>query len=191
MPDDHDAEVAEWQAIGRRDEVAFTRWLARCEIRLRRSLRRFARVVDVEAVLQDTAIQIWEHDAVKITPTGRTEFLLRWAYVVARNKALNVVKRAGRQVPLEMHSDLEPSAMQAHGDPLLRNRIHRCLQQLLPHFRCVLDARLKDEGQHPDRELAGSLGVSFDAFRQNLARGRRALEGCLKTHGIDVRTYLQ
>lgn len=191
MADDHDSEVAEWQAIGRRDEAAFARWLARCEVRLRRSLRPFAQVVDVEAVLQETAIQIWEYDAVKIAPTGSPEFLLRWAYVVARNKALNVARRAGRLVPLEMHQEAAPSAMQAHSDPLLRTRIRGCLEQLLPHFRRVLDARLKDDGQRPDRELAGSLGMSFDAFRQNLARGRRALEGCLKTHGIDVRTYLR
>ena len=191
MPDDHLSELAEWRAICQRDEAAFARWLARCELRLRRSLRPFAHLVDVESVLQETALQIWEHDAQRITASGTPEFLLRWAYVVARNKALNLARRAGRLDLFDPDHDLSPGTESAHSDPLLRDRIRRCLAQLLPNLRRVLDARLKDDGQHRDRELAAQLGVSFDAFRQNLARGRRALEGCLKTQGIDIRAYLQ
>jgi hypothetical protein len=32
--------------------------------------------------------------------------------------------------------------------------------------------------------------MTFDAFRQNLARGRRALEQCLRKFGINAREYL-
>lgn len=185
------SEHSEWQAIRQRDEVAFARWLARCEVRLRRSLRPFAPVVDVEAVLQETAIQIWEHDVHRIRPTGGSEFLLRWAFVVARNKALNIARREGRLESFETWEDLSPGVETSHGDPLLRDRIRMCLERLVPTLRRVVNARLTDDGQHKDRELAERLGVSFEAFRQNLARGRRALEECLSAHGIDIRAYLQ
>ena len=191
MANDYDTEVAEWQAIVDRDEGAFARWFARCEMPLRRSLRPFADVVDVDAVVQETVIQLWEHDASRLTPSGRPDFLLRWAFVVARNKARNLATRAGRQESLEPHGDLPARAAHAGSDPLLRARIRRCLEDLPHTLRRVLAARLRDDGQHSDRELAGPLDISFDAFRQSLARGRRGLEACLKKHGIDIRVYLQ
>jgi RNA polymerase sigma-70 factor (ECF subfamily) len=194
VPNDHAAEVAEWEAICRRDEAgeaAFKDWFKRCEFPLRRSLRHFAAVVDVEAVVQETVIQIWEHDASRISRTSRPEFLLRWAIVVARNKALNIAKRTGRQDSLEAHVDLTTPAAHAPGDPFLSARIRRCLEELPPTLRRVLEARVKDDGQHSDRELAGLLDTTFAAFRQNLARGRHGVEDCLKKHGIDIRKGLQ
>ena len=51
--------------------------------------------------------------------------------------------------------------------------------------------RLADRGERSDRELARSIGITFDAFRQNLARGRRALKQCLSKFGIDVTEYVR
>ena len=190
MAYDYEIETAELEAIARRDQDAFSRWFARCEIPLKRSLRNFAEVVDVEAVIQDTAIKVWE-GASKIEPDGRPECLLRWALTVARNAARNAATRAGHQVPLEVHPEDAGAPVVVAGDPILRVRIRRCLEQLRTNPRRVLAARLADSGQRRDRDLATSMGMSFDAFRQNLARGRHALEQCLRGFGIDVRQYVR
>ena len=191
MPNDNDLEVAEWQAIVRRDEDAFKRWLERILIDLRLSLQRFAKIVDVEVVVQETAILVWERTST-IVPDGRPAFLLRWAIRVARNKALNDVKRAQRDVPLHEPSERsETQSGRAGADPFLRARIHSCHERLPTALRRVIDMILADGGQQSARESATAGGMSYDAFRQNLARGRRALVNCLKEHGIDIREYLR
>ena len=190
MATDYEVEVAELGAIAGRDQEAFSKWLARCEIALKRSLSNYAQVVDVESVAQDTALRVWER-APTIVPDQRPGFLLRWAITVARNHARNHVKRAGREVPLV---DVIPVERSASGgtriDPLLRERVAKCLAQLPSHPRKAIEMRMSDGGAQPDRALAAAIGVRFDAFRQNLARGRAALTRCLRNFGIDVTEYI-
>jgi RNA polymerase sigma factor (sigma-70 family) len=185
VADDYDDEVAELQAIAGRDEEAFTRWFARHEIALKRSLRSFAAIADIEAIAQDTAIRVWTH-ASGITPDGRPGFLVRWAATVARNAARTEARRAGRALPHEA-----PPAAPGMPDPALKLRIQECRRRLPPTLRLVIDKILEDEGRHSYRELAAALDITFDAIRQNLTRARRALEKCLESRGIDVRGYLR
>jgi DNA-directed RNA polymerase specialized sigma24 family protein len=188
---DYDLEVAEWQAIVRRDEDAFKRWLERTHIHLRLSLRSFATAVDVEVVVQETAIRVWER-ASTIVPDGSPAFLTRWAATVARNNARNAVKRAQREVPLHQAADRPETQIGRAGvDPFLRTRLHGCRERLPDALRRVIDMILADGGQRSARECATAGRMSYDAFRQNLARGRRALENCLREHGIEIREYLR
>ena len=193
MAEDYDVEVAELHAIGRRDRDTFSRWFARCEIPLKQSLRSFAQVVDVEALVQDTAFKVWEH-ASRITPDGRTGFLLRWARTVALNAARNIARRPGHrpehQVPLEDHPEAGAAVIMA-GDPILRARIRQCLERLQTHQQRAFRARFDDSGQRTDRDLATSVGMSFDVFRQNMTRGRKALVKCLSSFKIDVMEYVR
>ena len=193
MADDYSIEVAELEAIVQRDQNAFARWFARSEIALKRSLRNYAQVVDVEAVVQDTALRVWER-ASTITPDLRSGFLLRWAVTVARNNARNQATRAGRLEPLDVNrvTERNPSLTTiVRIDPMLRTRVADCRMQLSENLRRAIETRLADRGERSDRELATLIGMSFDAFRQNLARGRRALKECLRKFGIDVSEYLQ
>ena len=191
MANEYELEVAEWQAIVRRDEDVFKRWLERTQIHLRLSLRSFATVVDVEVVVQETAILAWERTS-KIVPDGRPAFLVRWAATVAKNKALNEVKRAQREVPLHESPDQpDPQIERTAADPFLRARLHGCRERLPAALRRVIDLILADGGHRSARECAAANGTSYDAFRQNLARGRRALEACLRQYGIEIRKYLQ
>ena len=190
MASDYDLDVAEWEAIVRRDEDVFKRWLERCQIHLRLSLRSFAAVVDVEVVVQETAIRVWER-ASTIVPDGRPAFLARWAVTVARNKARNEIKRAEHEVPLEEPPDRPDTQIVRAGiDPFLRARLHACRERLPAALRRVIDVILADGGERSARECATASRMSYDAFRQNLARGRRALEACLREYGIEVRKYL-
>jgi RNA polymerase sigma factor (sigma-70 family) len=208
VADEYAIEVAEWEAIARRDQAAFARWFARHEILLKLSLHTFSRDVDVEAIVQDTALRVWER-ASTIVPDGRPAFLMRWANTVAKNKARNEVKRATCSVPTESHGDDDPPRVvrqlslaegDSHpeatvvivgSDPLLRARILRCLEELSPILRRVVDAVLADGGQRPHREVAAASGMSHDSLRQNLKRARNALEQCLGRSGIALREYLR
>jgi DNA-directed RNA polymerase specialized sigma24 family protein len=189
VADDYDVDLSEHSAIIARDRDVFSRWFARSELSLKRSLRSFAEVADVEAIVQDTAVKIWQ-GASRILPDGRPGFLLRWARTVAVNAARNAARQSGRHVslPPDLPAVDRPGA---GSDPLLRERVRRCLERLLPGQRRAFEARISDGGSRNDRELASSSGMSFDAFRQHLARGRKALVGCLGSYGIDVLEYLR
>src|SRR5690606_14601871 len=63
-------------AIVAGDTRAFGRWLAGAEAPVRDSLRSFARVVDVEAVLQEALLRVWQV-APRFEPDGRPNGLLR------------------------------------------------------------------------------------------------------------------
>ena len=189
VAEEYDAEVAELHAIATRDLEVFSGWFARCEIPLKTSLRSFQSFVDVEAVVQDTAIKVWL-EASRIRPDGRSGFLLRWARTVALNAARNAARRHGRQASMpdreEIAGDVRPMS-----DVFLRTRVQRCLERLAVPQQLAFRARLDDRGSRTDRELAASIGMSFDAFRQSMTRGRKALVACLRSFRIDVMEYVQ
>jgi DNA-directed RNA polymerase specialized sigma24 family protein len=193
VPTEYEVEVDELRAIAARDAVAFTRWFARCEIPLRQSLRSFAELVDVESVAQDAAFKAWQ-DAARLTPDGRPGFLLRWTKTVAANDARNKLRRSGHRLdhrmPLPDEDDFG-SSRPSPRDTFFLERVRRCLDRLNPHQQRAFRARLDDGGVRPDRELATSIGMGFDAFRQNLTRGRKALVECLGSFGIAVTEYLR
>lgn len=189
MGDDYDVEVAELKGIARGDPEVFKRWFARCEIRLRQSLRSFAESVDVETLVRETAFRVWER-ASTITSDGRPEFLLRWAVTVARNAARNQAKRSWREEPLDRYAEAA-GPVGVVPDLMLRARIRHCREHLPATPRRVLNEHLADGGQCSGHDLAISLGMTFDAVRQNLTRARRALEQCLLKFGINVREYLK
>ena len=117
-------------AIAQGDADAFGRWLAGAEALLRASLRRFAAQVDVEAVLQEALLRVWQV-APKVTLDGRPDALLRLAFRVARNLAVDEARRAGFRATLgeddlvrlldALAGDVAPEAP----DPLLRRLISR------------------------------------------------------------------
>jgi len=181
------AERAEHLAISLRDGEVFGRWLARHEEALRRALAPFARVADVEAILQETALRVWQL-APRIEPDGKPDVLFRWAVTVARNLARDAARRAGRETPIDVEP--EPAVPpEPPADALLRKHIRLCREKLPAKPAAVIGARVADGGSRSDRELAAVLGMTFDAFRQNLARARRLLEQCLAGFGIDLRGY--
>jgi len=86
-------------AISAGDAAAFARWLASAEDRLRGSLRSFAERVDVEAVLQEALVRVWQL-APRVVPDGRPHALLRLAIRIARNLAVSDLRRS-RLEPVE------------------------------------------------------------------------------------------
>lgn len=171
-----------------RDTAAFARWMAGAEGRMRDSLRSFAAAVDVEAVLQESLLRVWQV-APRFAPDGRPDGLLRLGIRIARNLAVSEVRRTrARPVPDE---DLEAAVARFAGavahaepDPLLRDAIAACRDKLPDKPRAALDARLDPDGPREDADLAEALGMRLNTFLQNFTRARRLLAECLAKAGV-------
>ena len=171
-------------AIAAGDATAFGRWASGCETRLRLSLTRYAARVDVEAVVQETLLRVWQV-APKFTPDGRPDSLARFAIRVARNVAISELRRLGQRPP---PSDaIEPDAVPpCEPDPLLRRVIAACREKLPNKPMRALDQRLASGGGQPDKLLAVAVGMTLNTFLQNVTRARRLLAQCLEQQGVEL-----
>jgi RNA polymerase sigma factor (sigma-70 family) len=175
-------------AIAAGDLDAFARFLAGAEQPLRRSLRSFAAQVDVEAVVQEALLRVWQV-AARLEQDGRPQVLLRFAHRCARNLCLTELRRRrlapmehDAQVLLEATPDLTTAAPP---DPLLRRAVHECRQKLPRKPGHALTARLDSEGDVGDATLAERLGMSLNTFLQNFTRARKLLADCLRKRGVE------
>ncbi len=175
---------------------AFGRWMAGAEGTMRDSLRSFASVLDVESVLQEALLRVWQV-APRFVTDGRPNGLLRLGIRIARNLAVSELRRTkSRPVPEE---DLERALAQAEQvdltergpDPLLREVLARCHARLPEKPRQAIDLRLSPDGGRSDDELASLLGMRLNTFLQNFTRARRMLADCLKKAGIVVEEGLE
>jgi RNA polymerase sigma-70 factor (ECF subfamily) len=175
-------------AIMAGDKVSFARWLAGAERPVRESLRSFAKVLDVEAVLQEALLRVWQV-APRFEPDGKPNGLLRLSVRIARNLAVSELRRI-RATPTETAdietqlAHLEPPA--GPPDPILRQAIEACRDKLPAKPRQALDARLDSAGGRDDEDLATALGMKLNTFLQNFTRARQLLAECLKKNGIVI-----
>jgi RNA polymerase sigma-70 factor (ECF subfamily) len=149
-------------------------------------LSSFAAVVDVEAVLQETLLRVWQV-APKVQHDGRPDSLLRFAIRVARNLAVSDLRR--RREPLAAHGDLAAPVDLSAGaepDPLLRRLIAECHEALPDKPRQAIALRVQRGGVEPDRALAAELGMRLNTFVQNLSRARKLLAECLSRRGVEL-----
>ena len=167
------------------DATAFSRWMAGSERIVRESLRSFAAVVDVEAVVQESLLRVWQV-APRFERDGQPNGLLRFAIRIARNLAVSELRRmrADATPPDELDVSLVDTSMVP--DPLLRAAIYDCRDQLPPKPRQALDRRLQDAGAHDDADLAEALGMRLNTFLQNFTRARQLLADCLKKKGVEL-----
>ncbi len=173
-------------AIRAGDDRAFGSWLAGAEPVLRLRLRSFARAVDTEAVLQEALLRTWQV-APRVKRDGKPNALLRMASRIARNHAIDVVRR-------ERVAVLDPEVLEAftpvtapiHPDPALREHLADCQDKLPKQPATALQARLNTEGGQSDRDLAESLGMKLNTFLKNVGRARSLLLDCLGRSGISL-----
>ena len=186
MPIDLDVHLA---AIAAGDADAFGAWMAAAEAPLRRGLRAAAARVDVEAVLQETLLRMWQV-APRVARDGQPNALLRLAHITARNLVRSELRRA-RTEPAE--ADTIERALAAailvpvEADPLLRRAIVDCLEHLPPKPRQALGARIHEgHAGRSDHELATLVAMTLNTFLQNVTRARRLLGECLESRGVSV-----
>ena len=184
----HDLDTY-FDAIRAGDADAFGHWVAGAETRLRLSLRSFAEHVDVEAVVQETLLRVWQV-APRFQPDGRPNALLRLAIRTARNLAVSEVRRRRPSSldPEQLDRVEDIAVPQVEVDPMLRDAIVRCHDKLPGKPRAALGARLESGGAKHDRDVAAALGMTLNTFLQNFTRARRLLVACLQKLGIEPLT---
>jgi len=170
------------------DADAFGRWVAGAEDRIRASLNSFARIVDTEAVVQETLLRVWQV-APRFQADSRPNSLIRFAIRIARNLAIDASRRR-RVTPAEIEQ-LERAANRATSDPappdpLLRETIAKCFQALPERPRHALQQRISARGNRHDVELAKEVGMKLNTFLQNIRRARLSLSECLRSHGVRI-----
>jgi DNA-directed RNA polymerase specialized sigma24 family protein len=153
---------------------------------LRRSLARFARIVDVEVVVQETFLRMW---LIACDPTRILEgenASLRFALGVARNVALEEMRhsRRGQFVQLEELDRLPEGCLNPElPDPALGRAIADCVERLPAQPQTALMARI-NEGHLPDRDLARRTRMRLNTFLQNIVRARKLVADCLERRGV-------
>jgi len=170
------------------DARAFGLWMAAAEPDLRRSLRSFAGLVDTEAVLQEALLRTWQV-APRFEPDGRPNGLLRLAARIAKNLAIDEIRRSRtRGADLdELERRLDADQLDGSPpDPHLRRLIEACRAGLPDKPSAALTARLEAQGGVADAELAGRLGMTKNTFLQNFTRARKLLRQCLEARGVDL-----
>jgi RNA polymerase sigma-70 factor (ECF subfamily) len=173
------------QAIAAGDPVAFGRWIAGAERPLRESLRSFAARVDTEAVVQEALLRTWQV-APRLELDGRPNALLRMSLRIARNLAVDEVRRARTVAVGDDLDDTMAFATADPGpDPLLRRVIDECRGALPAKPAQALAARIESAGGDADASLAERLGMKLNTFLQNFTRARKLLLDCLRAHGVD------
>jgi RNA polymerase sigma-70 factor (ECF subfamily) len=173
---------------------AFARWMAGAEPTVRLTLRSFASVIDVEAVLQESLLRVWQV-ASRFERDGRPNGLLRFTIRIARNLAVSEVRRT-RATPVdpgdhEVALGKIESAGPDEPDPMLRQAIGDCRDKLPAKPRQALDARLANAGGTDDTDIAESLGMKLNTFLQNFTRARQLLADCLRKKGVDIAQELR
>ena len=174
------------------DREAFAGWVRRVEPAVRRSLRRFARSVDAESVVQETLLRMWVLAAT--LPLQGDDASLRYAFSIARNLAVREARRWSRSDPIEGEEDARaeiPVPPEPVTDPGLRALILACLRRLPLKPGRALAARLGGAGETSDPVLAERVGMTRNTFLQNIVRARRHLASCLESHGVRVEEFLR
>lgn len=170
------------------DPEAFAEWMGRVERPIQASLRRFAQAIDLEVVMQETFARMWVFARDVSRKLEGPNASLRFALRVARNVALEEVRRArlGRMVSLESLTDTpEPETMDdPPAAPGLMGVIRACVEALPRRPREAILLRMKLGAAFPDGELAPHLKMTVNTFLQNIVRARRQVARCLREHGV-------
>jgi len=174
------------------DRGAFAQWMGMVEIPLRRSLHRFSRAVDVEAVVQETLVRMWLVAGSPERVLEGSSASLKYAFAVARIVALEEMRRYRQErfVELDVLDNLPEGRINPDPpDPALARKIQDCMEGLPRQPREALWARVHD-GRLPDRQLADALRMKANTFFQNIVRARRLLRKCLERRGVRLEEIL-
>lgn len=170
-------------AIVAGDAQVFGQFMAATEMPLRRSLKAFAVRVDIEAVVQEAFLRLWQV-APRFASDGRPNGFVRLLCRVARNLALDDLKRR-REEPSDAEN-VEALFEAEPVDPMLRNLIAHCFEELPPKPRLAIVSRIDSHGSEQDSHLAERCAMTLNTFLQNVTRARKLLASCLEAKGVQV-----
>lgn len=173
-------------------ERAFGRWLAAVTPSLRRSLRSFAEKIDTEAVVQEASLRMWIIAKAiaqqEREPLGGANASLRFALRIARNLALNMIRKGKHEDSVDPSDPsvtdfVSPEPVEP--DPLLHDLIQQCIKLLTANPLKAIVIRV-EHGHRPEAEQALLAGMTKNTFHQNIRRARLQLIECLTDKGIEL-----
>ena len=167
-------------AVAKRDEAAFERLYAATRAKLYGVVLRILRRHDLaEEVIQETYVKIW-NSAGQFNPALASP--ITWMTSIARNRAIDVVRKKG-----ELSIEEEPDAMEVAADspdPLARREMSEELRRLL---ECI--GRLE-----PDRQklvlMAYYNGWSREQLAEQFASPVNTIKTWLRRAMLDIRECL-
>ena len=161
-------------------------WIREALERYERPLLRYVHGItrDGEAardVVQETFLKLCKAD-----PATLEDRLAAWLYTVARNHALNVVRKEGRMDPLtETHAGQVATATAGPGEAAAANetqaRLIALVESLPPEQRDA--CRLKFQDGLTYREISQVMGVSLGTVSNLITSALSALREQLKAGG--------
>jgi len=135
------------------------------------------RIVRERAAAEDLTVEaFWKiyRAHARFDPAGN---FAGWARRIATNLALDHLRKARREVPLE-EDFAAPAQPNAGAQRETRERIALAFRQLSPKLRVVATLSLLEDLPH--REIADALGISEAAVRVRIFRATRILREKLK-----------
>ena len=162
------------------DRKAFTRLYIDHHERLRGYLMQLIDRADVEDVLQEVWLTVYRSISQLSNPAG----FRMWLFRVARSRALDALRRAGRyQAMLEHAAQAEPRSrpQEGHrekGDTGLTD----ALTKLSVEHREVLQLRFEED--LPYSEIAAVVGCPIGTVRSRLHQAKAALRDALESQGL-------
>lgn len=175
------------QAFQRGSQLAFEQLYRRHHARLFRYL---ARESGSQQTGDDLYQEIWLRvirQRARYVPSARFS---TWLFSIAQNCLIDHYRRQSRRARRELAVDVVPEQLACPlGEPdaladnhRLSQILRRCLAMLPSEQRQVF--LLKEETGHTLTEIAGILGVDFEAAKSRLRYAVRKLRECLKASGI-------
>lgn len=141
------------------------------------------RIVRNRATAEDLTIEtFWRAYRAHARFDAKRGHCVGWLRRIATNAALDYLRSAKREVPLEDEASeagkAERSAMQTE----CRQKILAAMNQLTPKLRAVVLLALIEE--EPYAEIAEALGISVNVVKVRVFRGVRILRKELEKAGI-------
>ena len=137
---------------------------------------------EAEEVLQEVYVTVWRK--AHLFDAGRGLSPMTWLVALARNKAIDRLRSAGRQrrtEPLEAAGEIVDPATGAQetleqaGE---RGRLDACLAQLDARQQLVIRTAFFEGASYP--ELAGRMGTPLGTLKSWIRRGLLKLRACLE-----------
>ena len=173
-----------WESARNGDVDAFGDWMGCVERPIRRSLARYASLVDAEGIVQEALLRMWHLASDRNRTLEGENASLRWALALARNLARNEARKRKRHAELPNLPVNDEPVLDPDSDPLLMRRIRECVGKLTGQLWRAFDLRLKLGAQVPDAQLAQIAEMTRNTFLQNVTRARRQVVRCLEAAGV-------
>lgn len=129
-----------------------------------------------EDAVHETFLKLIAHmDTLRAIPEERQIY---WVLTVTKNTALDLLRKEGREMPVENALMMAATPVQAEGEV---RRLVELIRAMPEGYRQVLELRFLAEWSHAD--IAKELHLSVGAVKTRLSRGRQMLIQRMREEG--------